>query len=69
MRLRGDNFLIKTVWPVRLLGVPEGGKNMKIFTGDSSGRKTVATLKEAGIGRFFIRGPRTLYDGEEYEET
>jgi hypothetical protein len=59
MRLRGDNFLIKTVWPVRLLGVPE----------DSSGRKTVATLKEAGIGRFFIRGPRTLYDGEEYEET
>lgn len=39
---------------------------MKIFTGDSSGRKTLKVLKENNIGRFFIRGPRVLYEGEEW---
>jgi hypothetical protein len=39
---------------------------MKIFTGDSSGRKTLKVLKNNGIGRFFIRGPRVLYEGEEW---
>jgi hypothetical protein len=43
-----------------------GGGGMKIFTGDSSGRKTLKVLKDNGIGRFFIRGPRKLYDDEEW---
>ena len=39
---------------------------MKIFTGDSAGRKTLKVLKENAIGRFFIERPRTLYEGEEW---
>ena len=39
---------------------------MRIFTGDSSGKKTLKVLKENDIGRFFIRGPRQLYEGEQW---
>ena len=39
---------------------------MKIFTGDSTGKKTLKVLEAAGIGRVFIRGPRVLYPGEEW---
>ena len=39
---------------------------MKIFTGDSSGKKTLKVLKDNQIGRVFIRGPRELYEGEEW---
>jgi hypothetical protein len=39
---------------------------MKIFTGDSAGRKTLKVLEENRIGRFFINRPRVLYEGEEW---